>query len=118
MITLLMTEGQTPTVACATYCQAPAEDLVHLLTRCKANADTRNRIMPELLNIVAHSFPSNQLLKNTSHDLLTQFILDCSSINLSVDICVPPNLPSFTSTWSTEGPDKTTEDHGPSGLIT
>ena len=76
---------------------APAEDMVHLLTRCKATADTRNRILPELLNIVAHSFPSNKLLNNTSHDLLTQFILDCSSLNLSVDIRVPPNHPSFTS---------------------
>ena len=76
---------------------APAEDLVHLLTRCMATADTRNRILPELLNIVAHSFPSNNLLNNTSHDLLTQFILDCSSINLSVDIRDPPNHPSFTS---------------------
>ena len=35
---------------------APAED--HLLTRCRAKADTRERILPELLNAVANGFPS------------------------------------------------------------
>ena len=34
---------------------APAEDLVHLLTRCRATADTRDRIMPVLLNTVANT---------------------------------------------------------------
>ena len=75
---------------------APAENLVHVLTRCKATADTRSRYLPDLLNTVASYFPDSRLLNCISHDLLTQFILDCSSLNLSLDTRIPPNHPSFT----------------------
>ena len=68
---------------------APAENLVHLLRRCRATADTRDRIMPELFNIVAVYFPNNRILSSPNHNILTQFILDCSSLNLPVDTCVP-----------------------------
>ena len=74
---------------------APAEDMMHVLTRCRATADTRDRIMPELLNIVANFVPNNSLLSAPTHALLTQFILDCSSLNLPVDVRIPPNHPGF-----------------------
>ena len=73
----------------------PAEDLVHILTRCKATAETRCRILPDLLNTVARSFPNNKLLSGPSHDVLTQFILDCSSLNLPVAIRIPSGHPDF-----------------------
>ena len=73
----------------------PAEDMVHLLTRCRATADTRDRVLPELLNTVVKSFPNSKLLHGISHDHLTQFILDCSSLNLPVDIHVPHTHPHF-----------------------
>ena len=76
---------------------SPTEDLVHLLTMCRATADTRNRILPELLNTVASSDPSNSLLTSTNHDTLTQFILDCSSLNLPANTRVPPNHPGFVN---------------------
>ena len=75
---------------------APAEDLVHILTRCRATADTRSRYLPELLNTVAKYFPTCNLLCNTTHDILTQFILDCSSLNLAPDTRIPSNHPNFT----------------------
>ena len=56
----------------------PAEDLVHILTRCKATAETRCRVLPDLLNTVAKSLPDNKLLCSPTHEVLTQFILDCS----------------------------------------
>ena len=71
--------------------------MVHMLTRCRATSDVRERIMPDLLNILADFIPHNRLLISPAHDLLTQFILDCSSLNLPVDIRVPPNHPGFTS---------------------
>ena len=74
---------------------APAEDMVHMLTRCRATADTRNRILPELLNTVASFYEGNTILSSPSHDLLTQFILDCSSLNLPPTIRVHPEHPSF-----------------------
>ena len=76
---------------------APAEDLEHVLTRCSATSDTRSYYTPELLNIVARYFPNNRLLTSIAHQHLTQFILDCSSLNLSMDTRIPPNHPSFTS---------------------
>ena len=53
---------------------APIEDIVHLLTQCKATKDTRDRYIPDLLNHVADYLPSNQILCNPTHAQLTQFI--------------------------------------------
>ena len=74
---------------------SPTEDLVHLLTRCKGTADTRHRIMPELLNMLATYYPENRLLTQPAHDTLTQFLLDCSSLNLPSDIRLSPRQPDF-----------------------
>ena len=74
---------------------APAEDLEHVLTRCRATSDTRSFYTPGLLNTVASYFPKNKLLTSTAHHNLSQFILDCSSLNLSMDTRIPPNHPSF-----------------------
>ena len=76
---------------------SPVEDLEHILTRCRATADTRNRIIPELLNTLAGCYPGNGLLTKITHATLTQFILDCSSLNLQTHIRVPPNHPGFKS---------------------
>ena len=76
---------------------APPEDLVHLLTQCRATADTRDRYLPDLLNLIAAHLPSNEILfHHPSPSLLTQFLLDCSSLNLPSDIRIPPKHPSFT----------------------
>ena len=76
--------------------QAPAEDIEHLLTSCRATADTRSRIMPEILNALTTSFPSNRLLTKPNHIMLTQFLLDPCSMNLPNDIRLPPEHMNFT----------------------
>ena len=73
---------------------AEIETLSHILTRCKGTRDTRDRIWPDLLNTIAQYFPENLLLtNNTSDHIKTQFILDCTSMNLEngyrLDICNP-----------------------------
>ena len=70
---------------------APDENLVHILTICHGTADTRQRLIPELLNVVSAFSPSNQLLEKHDHLTLTQFILDCSSQNLPNSIRIIPN---------------------------
>ena len=77
--------------------QTPAETMEHLLTRCKATSDTRDGKLPDLLNIVARYSPSNRLLTNPAHSQLTQFILDCTSLNLSPETRISPSNPGFIS---------------------
>ena len=76
---------------------APAEDMVHLLTRCRGTADTRGRVIPDLLNTLAQLIPKNSLLFSYTNELLTQFMLDCTSLNLPVNIRVPPSHPGFNT---------------------
>ena len=81
---------------CHSLCHhpAPAEDLVYILTRCRATADTCSRYLPELLNTVERYFPTCNLLFNTTHD--TQLTFDCSSLNLAPDKRIPSTHPNFT----------------------
>ena len=76
---------------------APDETLGHLLTVCRATAVTRNRLLPDLLNVIASYFPWNDLLSEPRHNHLAQFILDCSSLNLPVNVRIDPSLPGFKS---------------------
>ena len=76
---------------------APPEDMIHLLTQCRATVETRSRILPELLNTISKYNSSNRILSSPTPDsLLTQFILDCSSLNLPGDMRIPSNHPGFT----------------------
>ena len=74
----------------------PIEDIVHVLTGCKGTRDTRERIMPDLLNTVSDHFPRNRILENPSHEVVTQFIIDCSSLNLDNDMRINHCHPDFT----------------------
>ena len=76
---------------------APPEDLIHLLSQCRSTADSRERYLPDLLNQIATHYPTNRLLHNLfSPRILTQFLLDCTSLNLPADIRIPINHPSLT----------------------
>ena len=72
---------------------APPEDYEHLLIACRATADTRRSKLPGLYNTVAQYFVQHRLLTMPSHSLITQFILDCTSLNLPADARVPPDHP-------------------------
>ena len=81
---------------CSSYTHtAPVENIEHILTQCKATRDTRQKRLVVLLNTVAYPYSSNRLLSNPSSVHLTQFILDCSSLNLPTDTRVSPDHPAF-----------------------
>ena len=76
-------------------CCAPAETIPHILVECRALAEVRDRIFPDLLNIVAQVQPTSHILHRAAPDVLTQFILDCTSINLDESIRVPAHNPGI-----------------------
>ena len=78
----LVAEDQPNRSPTCLLCHAPAETIQHILVECRALAEVRDRIFPELLNIVAQVQPTSRILHMAAPDILTQFILDCTSINL------------------------------------
>ena len=113
---LIMLTGDYPLYAslshscsCEPYCRIcpncsnsdtfqPIEDIIHVLTSCRATRNTRSRVFPDLLNTVADHFPTNNLLAKLSLVTTTQFIIDCSSLNLNNDIRNSPAHPPFILT--------------------
>ena len=85
--------SQDPT--CLICRTSKTEDMVHLLSMCRATGETRARIIPELLNTLSVYFPTNELLVSLSHAQLTQFILDPTSLNLPQDTRISPNHPAL-----------------------
>ena len=71
------------------------EEMTHILTRCRATRQTRQRLLPDLLNLVASYDPDHGLLSGATHDILTQFILDSTSLNLPADYRVSPRHPLY-----------------------
>ena len=74
---------------------APVEDYIHLLTGCRATANSRADKIPVLLNTVAFYDSNNSILTDFSPETLCQFILDCSSLNLPTDFRIPQDHPGF-----------------------
>ena len=72
------------------------EDYQHILTGCRGTADTRADRLATLFNTVAYHSSNNGILDNPSPTLLTQFMLDCTSLNLPTDIRITPNHPGIT----------------------
>ena len=64
-------------------CQASSENLQHILTICSAYNEIRSRIVEDMQQIVEHSDIGVNFkeIRNTPKHL-TQFILDCTSLNL------------------------------------
>ena len=71
------------------------EDYVHILTQCRATVCTRTDKLATLVNTVADHCNYNSILNNPSPSLLTQFMLDCTSLNLPTDMRIPPNYPGY-----------------------
>ena len=76
---------------------APPEDYEHILTRCRATSDTRCSKLPGLYNTIAQYNDQHRLLTVSSHPVLTQFVIDCASLNLPADTRVPPDHPSYAA---------------------
>ena len=80
-------------------CSAPADSYDHILLACRATAEIRERIFPELLNIVYQVQPRSILLQNQSHPQLAQFILDCTSPNLDENLRIPAHNPGISHVY-------------------
>ena len=63
----------------------PKEDICHILAQCPSFKETRDRIVSEINDICRQS-AYNLSCIFSSDKLLTQFILDCTSLNLPVRI--------------------------------
>ena len=71
------------------------DSIEHVLTTCRATSDVRERLFPELVNSVASVQPSCRILDSLpTPDILTQFILDCTSIKLPDCFRIPAHNPS------------------------
>ena len=77
-------------------CSSPNDSIEHVMVSCKATAEVRNRLFPELMNAVAQVQPMCSILQlHPPPAILTQFVLDCSSLNLPDSIRVPAHNPDI-----------------------
>ena len=81
-------------------CLAEEETTEHILTTCPSLAEVRQRLFPDLMNVVASVQPSCKILKTHTPAILTQFILDCTSINLEDDYRIPAHNPNNQDIFS------------------
>ena len=76
--------------AACDLCQHHTDSIEHVLTSCRATAEVRRRLYPELVNTVNKVQPmSNILLQHPPDNILAQFILDCTSLNLPESLRIP-----------------------------
>ena len=83
--------------AACSLCLSPVDSSEHILTVCRATKEVCSRLLPQLLNTIARVQPSCALLNcHTEAPILTQFLLDCSSLNLPENFRVPAHNPHIT----------------------
>ena len=81
-------------------CHAPVESSAHVLVVCRATQEVRSRLMPDLMNTVAQVQPTCELLQfQPSAPILTQFLLDCTSLNLPDSFRVPAHNPDISAIY-------------------
>ena len=80
-------------------CDSP-DSIEHVLVSCLSTSSVRSRLFPELMNIVAKVQPTSGILSyDTPPHTLTQFILDCTSLNLPGSIRVPAHNPGIADIY-------------------
>ena len=68
---------------------------------CKATQEVRSRLIPDLMNTVAQVQPTCELLQyQPSAPILTQFLLDCTSLNLPDSFRVPAYNPDISAIYT------------------
>ena len=78
-------------------CLDSRDTIEHVLASCIATAEVRRRLFPELLNTVAQVQPMcSILLCNPPPSILTQFVIDCTSLNLPSSYRVPAHNPNIS----------------------
>jgi hypothetical protein len=90
-----------PTISPACrLCNAPTDSIEHVMVSCLATSEVRSRLIPEIMNAVAQIQPMCQLLKyHPPPNILTQFILDCTSFNLPDSIRIPMHNPGISAIY-------------------
>ena len=63
-------------------CLAPLETTEHIISICRPLSHIREILYPELLNVVRDIAPDCKILIQPYSEHLTQFLLDCTSLNL------------------------------------
>ena len=91
-----LSHNQSNISSACKLCDNAVDSTEHVLSVCRATADCRQRIYPELMNIVARVQPTSQLLVQHTSEQLTQFITDCTSINLPNSIRIPAHNPGIS----------------------
>ena len=67
--------------------QKPPESLCHILTCCEAYSDIRMKYFQEYSNLLQHSMSEVNFIElRSNNEMLCQFILDPTSINLPIRI--------------------------------
>ena len=93
----LFQDNSITSPACS-ICLAPVESIEHVVVVCKATNEVRSRLLPELLNSVAKVQPNcGILLPNPEPSVLTQFIIDCTSLNLPNTFRIPSHNPGVST---------------------
>ena len=85
-----------------TLCLCPLDSIEHITASCRATSDVRDRLLPQLLNMVARVQPLCAILDHntyTTPHILTQFVLDCSSPNLPDRVRIPAHNPDITDVF-------------------
>ena len=81
-------------------CSSPVDSLEHTLVTCVAMSDIRSRLYAELVNTVLQVQPTCRLLfEPPSPPVLTQFILDCTSLNLPDTVRIPAHNPGISKIY-------------------
>ena len=82
-------------------CDSTCEDIKHILTECRGTYDIRERLFPELVNVVAAINPTSKILNfsTLTTTTLTQFLLDCGSPNLSNDYRLNYSHPAISDVY-------------------
>ena len=90
--------GKNP--ACQLCEEAPTDTIEHVVMACKATAEVRERLLPELLNVVAKVQPDCQILDILPPTpVMTQFVLDCTSFNLPDHVRIPYHNPQTSEIY-------------------
>ena len=77
-------------------CPSPVDSIEHALVSCLAMTEIRSWLYPELVNTVAQVKSNCDILReNPSAPVLTQFILDCTSLNLPQTLRIPADHPDI-----------------------
>ena len=80
----------------------PPDTVQHILTECRGTAEVRERLFPELLNLLLSVEPNHAFLSSLNEfcgNNLAQFLLDCTSFNLPEHIRISHDNPRLADIY-------------------